>query len=96
MQPYLRLCHVWGEVECLMNLYSVSDGEGRCLTSDSAPSDLSPTLPFLTGVEWNLITERVANFGDQQCNKLLVGTLTYSPFALVFSKILFGNNFMLR
>lgn len=71
MQPFLKICNVWGEYRVLVDLYATEVGPPT-LSIDATPSDLSPILPFLKGEQWSILTERIANFGDRQCNQLLV------------------------
>ncbi|XP_072157080.1 uncharacterized protein [Bemisia tabaci] len=70
MVAFLRLCSIWGEIEILMIRYV--DARIRVpKQTDSSPTNLTYIHQYLSDYHWNLIAQRVINFGFDVCKDTL-------------------------
>ncbi|KAL0273914.1 UNVERIFIED_CONTAM: hypothetical protein PYX00_006477 [Menopon gallinae] len=71
VQPFLNLCFYWSEFELLI-VYYAEDQSEQFINKDISPTDLSTVHSYLSGEEWNVLAERVSNFGAQPCYQLFL------------------------
>lgn len=77
MVAFLQLCYNWGELRILSIRYSVrleSDMNLQlaALQEDISATNLSYLHPYLCSELWNLVAQRIGNFGEADCKELLV------------------------
>jgi hypothetical protein len=77
MVAFLQLCYNWGEMRILLIQYSVSyestaDLQLAALQEDIIATNLCYLHPYLNGELWNLVAQRIGNFGEADCRELFV------------------------
>lgn len=77
MVEFLQLCYTWGEMKILLIRYSVkcesaTDLQLAALQEDISATNLSYLHPYLNSELWNLVAQRIGNFGEADCKELLV------------------------
>jgi len=77
MVAFLQLCYNWGEMRILLIRYSVSLDSAMELQLSALQEDISATNltylhPYLNNELWNLVAQRICNFGEADCKELLV------------------------
>ncbi|XP_060520542.1 uncharacterized protein LOC132698480 isoform X2 [Cylas formicarius] len=73
MRTFLNLCYVWGEVYMTLTYYSVDAGIAMDRVADNTYTacHLMYVHPYLDLSQWQLISQRITNFGEYECKKLL-------------------------
>jgi len=77
MAAFLQLCYNWGEMKILLTHYSVkleysSDLQLAALQEDISATNLTYLHPYMNSELWNLVAQRIGNFGEVDCKELLV------------------------
>jgi hypothetical protein len=77
MVAFLQLCYNWGELRLLLLHYSVklesaTDLQLAALQEDISATNLSYLHPYLCSELWNLVAQRIGNFGEADSKELLV------------------------
>ena len=77
MVAFLQLCYNWGEMKILLTHYSVklecsSDCQSAALQEDISATNLTYLHPYMNSELWNLVAQRIGNFGEADCKGLLV------------------------
>ncbi|PNF39825.1 hypothetical protein B7P43_G03174 [Cryptotermes secundus] len=93
MVAFLQLCYNWGEMKVLLIHYSVkyesaADLQLAALQEDISATNLSYLHPYLNSELWNLVAQRIDNFGEADCKELLVKLILQKLQAVV----LYVNN----
>lgn len=74
MESFLHTCFTWGEIQMVFMVYGSNRRRVPKQTGNYGKSatNLVYLHPYLTDFHWELIAQRVKNFGDENCLKLLV------------------------
>ncbi|XP_069682765.1 unhealthy ribosome biogenesis protein 2 homolog [Periplaneta americana] len=77
MIAFLQLCYNWAEIRILLLHYSgkldlASELQLANLQEDVSATNLRYLHPYLSSELWNLVAQRIKNFGESDCKELLV------------------------
>jgi hypothetical protein len=77
MVAFLELCYNWGELRMLLihygvKLESATNLQLAALQEDISATNLAYLHPYLCSELWNLVAQRIGNFGESDCKELLV------------------------
>lgn len=74
MFSFLNLCYNWGENAILLNYYipnnqTLIEGYNKI---DNTANNLTYLHSYLSTDQWSLVSQRIKNFGEQPCKRILV------------------------
>ncbi|KAF5296190.1 hypothetical protein FQA39_LY12644 [Lamprigera yunnana] len=88
MQVYLNICHKWGELYMSLVYYSNEVILQKGYDNDYSATNITYLHSYLTREQWQLISQRIANFGEKPCKQIMQNLCTQRIKAL----LLFENN----
>uniref|UniRef100_A0A1Y1K0Y5 Nucleolar 27S pre-rRNA processing Urb2/Npa2 C-terminal domain-containing protein n=1 Tax=Photinus pyralis TaxID=7054 RepID=A0A1Y1K0Y5_PHOPY len=71
MRLYLNVCFKWGELYMVLAYYSSDVRLKRQLDSDPSACNVTYLHSYLNTAQWRLISQRIANFGEKPCKKIM-------------------------
>ncbi|XP_025829200.1 uncharacterized protein LOC108735919 isoform X4 [Agrilus planipennis] len=89
MYAYLNICYNWADLSILMKCHLNRRNMHFNLTldSDNTGYNITSIHPYLTRDQWCLIAERITNFGEAPCKKIMHKLLVQKLKALfIFEK----------
>lgn len=74
MKVYLNMCYTWGDLYVTLTYYSNSNQITfqKILDSDTSACNITYIHSYLSRDQWSLISQRIANFGEKPCKKIMV------------------------
>lgn len=73
MWSFLNIAFHWAEIYMTLKYYSLkNESYNGVLDNNTTSCNISYAHPYLTDREWCLLSERITNFGEAPCKKILV------------------------
>lgn len=78
VESFLHLCKVWGDMQIVFLTYESTPRKvaKQVGATGNSPTNLVYLHSYLSDYHWNLIAQRVANFGNENCICRLVSIST--------------------
>lgn len=73
MRSYLQLCYNWAEFNVILTFYikEIRSKDKFTLDKDYSAYNITYLHPYLTANQWYLISQRIANFGEEPCKNIM-------------------------
>lgn len=78
MVSFLSSCLAWGDLNVLLIYYrpvEETSAVPSLTQNDISATNLSGLHSYLTDDQWSLVAQRITNFGEAMCKRLLVWQL---------------------
>ncbi|KAK5640150.1 hypothetical protein RI129_010961 [Pyrocoelia pectoralis] len=71
MRVYLNICFMWGELYMVLAYYSSEVNLKKHIDNDPSACNVTYIHSYLNRAQWRLISQRITNFGEQPCKKIM-------------------------